>query len=153
MTVRLNRHRESISNYFDEILEGIGKRGSSFMDVDAVSHDKDTHRFIFQEFKEPGEALHPAQAMVLRDLAGLPRCEVWFVRRADGGRIGWARFGSLDHEELLTVEEYRERFRRWWKNEAVTPAPAQSIDQPMTADDIDWGDRNPQIAPRDKKSA
>lgn len=86
------------------------------MDVDAVSHDGATGRFLFQEFKEPHEPLSAAQRMVLRDLAGLPRCEVWFVRRI-GDQIGWMRVGLARPEQVISVREYQERFRRWWRNE------------------------------------
>lgn len=116
---QLRKFRDSISNYFDTLTQGIGKRGSSFMDVDAVSHDKDTHRFLFQEFKQPGEPLHPATRMVLEDLAGLPRCTVWFVRRLDYGCVGWVQYGSERVEELISEEEYCNRFRRWWNNEPI----------------------------------
>ena len=91
---QLRKHRDAISNYFDQIERGIGKRGSTFTDVDAVSHDGDTRRFLFREFKQDGERLDPAQRWVLRELAHLPGCTVWFVRKRDDGRIGWAVFGS-----------------------------------------------------------
>jgi hypothetical protein len=124
----LRKHRDAISNYFNTLTEGLGKRGSSFMDVDAVSHDKDTRRFLFQEFKEPDEPLHPAQEMVLRDLAGLPACTVWFVRRLPGRRIGWIdyRQGKPCLEEILTEQEYRDRFIQWWSNGAQPVAPVKA---------------------------
>lgn len=150
---QLRKYRDAISNYFDELTRGIGKRDSSFMDVDAVSHDKDTHRFLFQEFKQEGESLHPAQRMVLRDLAGLPRCTVWFVRRIEGGLIGWAEFGSGRLEEIITEADYCERFRCWWSDQKqeqkaiATSAPIKLLPIPhprdsvpmMTADEINWG--------------
>jgi hypothetical protein len=139
---QLRKYRDSISNYFDDLTQDIGKRGSSFMDIDAVSHDKDTGRFLFQEFKQEGEALHPATKMVLRDLAGLPRCTVWFVRRIDAGRIGWAEFGSGRRtEEVITTHEYRERFRRWWsgggRNGGAVKTARRSTGQ-LTAAEIHW---------------
>lgn len=123
---QFRKHPDAISNYFDALLQGIGKRGSSFMNMDAVTHDKDTRRFLFMEFKQPGEPLHPATRMVLRDLACLPRCTVWFVRRIDGGLIGFAVFGSGKREEVISEREFCERYRRWWSNE------------PLTAADIKW---------------
>lgn len=48
---------DSISNWLDDILDGIGKRGSSFTDVDWISHNlyvshdggaPDDHRFLFK---------------------------------------------------------------------------------------------------------
>lgn len=136
---QLRSDKHAISNYFDRLTEGIGKRGSSFMDLDAVSHDKDTRRFLFQEFKQPGEPLHPAQRMTLTDLAHLPRCTVWFVRRIGDGRIGWAQFRSGRREEIITESEYQERFRCWWQDHAFPPAPP-SVSQSavLTADDIRW---------------
>lgn len=127
---QLRKYRDSISNYFDALTQGLGKRASSFMDVDAVSHDKDTGRFLFQEFKQEGEALHPATRMVLRELADLPKCTVWFVRRLDNGCIGWAQFGSGHVEEVITEQEYCARFRRWWNDEPPTEPPADPKSRP-----------------------
>lgn len=146
---QLLKHRDAISNYGDSVLAGIGKRGSSFMDLDAVSHDKDTGRLLFQEFKQRDERLHPAQRLVLADLARWPRCEVWFVRRLGEDAIGWARFGSGHSEVTIGVAEYQERFRRWWFGPVAEvrvhqgparhePAPPVA---PLTAADIQWGGR------------
>lgn len=113
---QLRKDPDAISNYFDELLRGIGKRGSTFTDIDAVTHDKDTGRFLFQEFKQPTERLHPAQAMMLRDLARVPVFTVWLVRRLNAGRIGWIDFhgGRPQHEEIITEREYQARFGSWW---------------------------------------
>ena len=113
---QLRKHRDAISNYFDVLERGIGKRGSTFTDVDAVTHDGDTGRFLFREFKQDGEPLHPAQLWVLRELAHLPGCTVWFVRKRSDGRIGWAAFGSGRTEEVITAAEYRRRLQCWWEN-------------------------------------
>ncbi len=122
---QLRKYRDSISNYFDEVERGVGKRGSSFTDVDAISHDKDTHRFLFREFKHKDEPLDPAQRWVLADLAHLPGCTVWFVRRLGRGLIGWARFGSGKCEETITEGEYRRRLHCWWYADA---RPLETID-------------------------
>jgi hypothetical protein len=121
VVTQLRADKHAISNYFDELLRGLGKRGSSFMDLDAVTHDKDTKRFLFQEFKQPEEPLHPATAMVLRDLAGLERCTVWFVRRLPQRRIGWMEYraGAPQVEEIISEAEYQARYRAWWGIEAV----------------------------------
>ena len=114
---QLRKFRDNVSNYFDEIERGIGKRGSSFMDVDAVSHDGDTGRFLFREFKIEGEPLHEAQEWVLRELARLPRCTVWLVRKRADGMIGWASIGAdwkVPPEEPLTVRQYQHRLEWWW---------------------------------------
>lgn len=129
-----------ISNYFDEIERGIGKRGSTFSDVDGVSHDLDTNRFLFREFKQKDEALTKGQRWLLSALAPLPGCSVWFLRRLGDGLIGWAVFGTGKLEEVITEAEYQERLRRWWLNVPVTP-PARSAPcgfVPPTAADIPW---------------
>lgn len=137
---QLRKFRDSISNYFDNLTKGIGKRGSSFMDVDAVSHDKDTGRFLFQEFKQDREDLHPATRMVLRDLAGLPKCTVWFVRRMDNGCVGWAAFGSGKTEEVITEDEYCNRFRCWWADEPLSTRAesASTVSDMVHASEIQW---------------
>lgn len=115
---QLRKQKDAISNYFDDLVRGLGKRGSTFTDIDAITHDKDTSRFLFQEFKQPDEALHPAQAMVLRELAGLPRCTVWLVRRMRRNRIGWIDYrpGSPQFEEIISEREYQTRYAAWWAN-------------------------------------
>lgn len=111
---QLRKDADAISNYFDALTEGLGKRGSSFMDIDAVAHDKDSGRFLFIEFKQPDEPLHPAQLLVLRDLARLPRCTVWFLRRLAREVIGWTQYGADRQEELLSEREFQDRYRAWW---------------------------------------
>jgi hypothetical protein len=130
---QLRKFRDSISNYFDELERGIGKRGSTFTDVDAVTHDMETGRFLFREFKYDGEPLDPAQEWVLKELAGLPRCTVWFLRRLPDSLIGWSEFGSGRPEEVISEYEYRERLRRWWN-----PLPALKPGAELTAADIKW---------------
>jgi hypothetical protein len=117
---QLRKFPHAISNYFDEIERGIGKRGSTFSDVDAISHDLDTKRFLFREFKQPGELLHEPQRWLFRDLAGLSRCTVWLVRRMEDGQIGWAQFGVGQRcEEVISVTEYQRRLFAWWYAPAV----------------------------------
>lgn len=124
----LRKFPDAISNYFHEIELGVGKRGSTFTDVDAVSHDGETRRFLFREFKQDGEALCKAQRWVLSDLACLPGCTVWFVRRLDSGLIGWAQFGSGRPEVPITVTEYRRLLACWWNAEPICPTPATTCD-------------------------
>ena len=133
---QLRKHRDAISNYFDQLERGIGKRGSTFTDVDAVSHDGDTQRFLFREFKQDGERLDPAQRWVLRELAHLPGCTVWFVRKRDDGRIGWAVFGSGRREEAITEADYRRRLQGWWDNQPYE-APAPNGHE-LAASEIAW---------------
>lgn len=134
---QLRKFRDSISNYFDDLLRGIGKRDSSFMDMDAVSHDRDSGRFLFMEFKQPGESLHPATRMVLSDLAGLPRCTVWFIRRLGDGRIGFGEFRSGRREENISEFEFQERYRRWWFPDRP-PASLPKTSGLLTATEIRW---------------
>lgn len=139
---QLRKYPDAISNYFDGLLRGIGKRESSFMNMDAVSHDKDTGRFLFMEFKQRGEALHPATRMVLSELAGLPRCTVWFVRRLGNGRIAFGEFRSGRRQEELSEAEFQERFRRWWYPECPTAAVVNDTrDAILAAADIRWSSR------------
>ena len=135
MTYRRN-DPDRISNYFDRLERGIGKRGSSFIDIDACTHDADTGRFLFREFKREGEPLDKAQRWTLAELARLPRCTVWFVRILPEHRIGWAQFGSGLREEVITESEYQQRFRSWWNNEHVVKKIAD--DSEVTAGDIQW---------------
>ena len=114
MTQRRN-NRDAISNYFDKIEKGIGKRGSSFTDVDGMSHDRDGHKFLFREFKENGELLDAHQREALCALARLPNCTVWFLRKRGGGFIEFGVFGSGKLAEIITEEEYRSRLRVWWQ--------------------------------------
>jgi hypothetical protein len=114
---QLRFHPGSISNYFDMLLNGIGHRGSSFSDIDAVSHDKSTHRFLLQEFKREGEEIPIGQHWMLQDLARLkPAFTVWHVIRRADGAIGFAEYGTA--LSVITVNEYQERFRSWWANTA-----------------------------------
>ena len=133
---QLRKHRDAISNYFDQLERGIGKRGSTFTDVDAVSHDGDTRRFLFREFKQDGERLDPAQRWVLRELAHLPGCTVWFVRKRDDGRIGWAVFGSGRREAAITEADYRRRLQGWWDNQPPEAPGAHRGE--LAASEIAW---------------
>ena len=131
------KYPDSLSNWFDQVEHGVGKRGSTFTNIDAVSHDKETHRFLFREFKQDGESLALAQRWVLSELAHLPGCTVWFVRRCDDGRIGFAQFGTGKYEEIISVEEYRCRLARWWSNADLHDA-AVSSSGPVSAEEIRW---------------
>lgn len=138
---QLRRDEQAISNYFDSVLKGIGHRGSSFTDVDALTHDEATDRFLFQEFKNAGEQLNRGQARLLKGLARRDFCTVWCVRRLSGGHLEWCDVATRDHA-ILTVDEYREKFRAWWSN---TLAPAVETKEVaveggvLMADQIRWG--------------
>lgn len=146
---QLRFHPGSISNYFDTVLHGIGKRGSSFSDIDAVSHDLETHRFLVQEFKREDEPMTQGQHWMLKDLAAIPKhFTVWHIVRRTDGMIGFATYGQA--MGVISVTEYQDRFRRWWNNEPVLVSSAALLiatqDRPeharllvpLTAADIKW---------------
>jgi hypothetical protein len=122
-------------------MAGIGKRESTFSDVDAITHDKDGDRYLFQEFKGVGEELSTGQKMLL---AGLKRREfatVWCVRMRDDGRLDWFDVGVSKETAVITEGEYRQKVATWWgvtlpEDVAIvhveTPVPA------ITASDIGW---------------
>ena len=113
MTV-LRKDASAISNFFDRIEAGLGKRGSSFMDLDAISHDADGDRFLVREFKEVHEVMSDAQRRTLEALAKLPLVTVWVVRRTSVPDIlAWLSLSSGE-TECLTIDQYRDYVRRWW---------------------------------------
>lgn len=112
----------AMSNYFDRLLRGIGHRGSSFSDIDAVSHDGKTNRFLLQEFKEEGEDFNQAQHWMLKDISAIPEFfTVWHVVKRRDGMIGFALYGSGKPMEIITVQEYQRRFEAWWANKPDEP--------------------------------
>lgn len=139
---QLRRVPSSISNFFDRLLTGIGHRGSSFTDVDALTHDEATDRFLFQEFKNAGEALNRGQARLLKGLARRDFATVWCVRRLSDDTVEWCDVATREHA-ILTAEEYRSKFRAWWANEkrqTVSPPPIPDDDDTLIlADSIRWG--------------
>lgn len=124
-----------ISNYFDRIYDGIGHRGSSFSDIDAVSHDGKTRRWLLQEFKQETEPVDPAQHWMLRDLAALPKYfTVWLVVKRSDGLIGFAEYG--DQLRTITVDELRGRFRAWWDNVSFSPVPVVPPDDTLDPEPV-----------------
>lgn len=115
MTQRRN-DLDAISNYFDSVLRGIGHRGSSFTDVDALTHDGATGRILVQEFKRASESLTEGQRRALQGLASVApkQLQVWYVQQLPDGNLKWAQFGSGRYAEVISLDEYREKFRRWW---------------------------------------
>ena len=115
---QLRKFPDDISNYFDEIEKGIGKRGSSFSNLDAVSHDGDKpERFLFREFKHESEDLDPAQKWALEGLARLPRCTVLVIRKLNSGIIELSVFmpkRNKWHKKTITVSEYQSKIKHWW---------------------------------------
>lgn len=105
-----------ISNELDAIEHGIGHRGSSFMDFDAVSHDGPTHRWLVRELKRPGEALDPATRIALLDLALEQRWTVWYLQLWSSGEIAWADMRAPESIDVISKDEYRQRLRDWWDN-------------------------------------
>ena len=135
-----------VSNYFDALMAGIGKRGSTFSDVDAITHDSDGDRYLFQEFKREGEQMSLGQK---RLLAGLKRREfatVWCVRMRGDGRVDWFDVGVSRHVETITEGEYRRRVAAWWgvplpEDDAMPEGRELGDTRPLTAitaADIRW---------------
>ena len=108
----------AISNYFHRLTDGLGHRGSSFTDLDALTHDGSTRRFLIQEFKHEHEPMSPAQRSALEALAGLPRVTVWYVQQRSDGMLTFAFYqNSAWIVEPISAPEYQKRFSRWWTNE------------------------------------
>jgi hypothetical protein len=128
VTQRRNADPNSLSNWFDRQLTGIGHRGSSFTDLDRLdwspmvfTQNDVTGRVLVQEFKQDGEKKNPAQFRALRGLARIApqKLSVWCVVRRRDGFIGWcdvATFVRTKQTEIITLDEFRGRFRRWWEN-------------------------------------
>tara|TARA_Y100000310_G_scaffold98201_2_gene95965 strand:- start:2370 stop:2807 length:438 start_codon:yes stop_codon:yes gene_type:complete len=119
---------EALSNYFDRLTDGIGARGSSFMDIDSYVHDgrqarlylthdgKGADRFLVQEFKYQGQTVDLGQARALIAMAHQPAFTVWLIVKRDDGQIGffnylWERGRKV---ELLSEHDYQARFGSWW---------------------------------------
>lgn len=140
MTQRRN-DPDRLSNYFDHLLRGIGHRGSSFTDVDALTHDERTDRFLFQEFKRSGEQLGRGQRRLLIGLARRDYITVWCVRLREDGDLDWCNVASR-LAETISVHEYQARYRRWWNNNGGASPVADDRGNGrsglLTADDISW---------------
>lgn len=131
---QLRKQKDAISNEMDRILEGVGHRGSTFTDIDAMSHDMRTHRFLFMEFKRPNESMTSGQRMALCDLALEERMTVWYVQlwpNGDYGQIAWADMRWPDSIDFISVEEFRARYRSWWENKYELGRHAE-IDQDIS---------------------
>jgi len=111
---QLRREPGAISNWFDELERGLGKRGSTFTNLDAISHDKDTGRFLIREFKHCGESISRGQRWLLEELAKLPRCTAWILERRDPDHIVLTDLTTPAPAVVLTRIEYRRHVRRWW---------------------------------------
>lgn len=127
---------DPISNHFDRILDGLGRRGSSFSNVDAVTHNRDSRHFLFQEFKGPWEEFPNGQHELIEALAALPHVSAWCVRLLeDKNLVAWWDLGS-GSKDIITIEEYRWRFKGWWdlpeepQISVVTTAQTQFFELP-----------------------
>ena len=139
MTFRRN-DPNGLSNYFDQLLNGIGHRGSSFSDVDAITHDEVADRFLFQEFKRHDERLNRGQARLLLGLSRKNYITVWCVRQLRDGTLEWCDVATRQRA-ILSVEEYQDLFRQWWRGVVpARPAVVQGRDTvPLTtAAELKW---------------
>lgn len=110
---------DAISNKVDLMLRGIGHRGSSFTDVDGLVHDGRTDRFLFMEFKWPGEALTNGQGTALKELALESRITVWYIQvdfNEDANLVGWSDMRWPLAMDVISIKEFRARFEAWWNN-------------------------------------
>lgn len=105
-----------ISNELDDLERGIGHRGSSFFDFDAVTHDGPTHRWLVRELKRPNERLDPAVRIALLDLAQERRWTVWYLQLWADGQIAWADMRMPESIDVISRDQYRERCAAWWNN-------------------------------------
>lgn len=111
----------SISNWADRVLKGVGHRGSSFCDVDAIAYkpkmivadDGVTHRFIVQELKHEGEPSSAGQIRLLENLAQVPEFTVWGITKRIDGSVGWKDF-KTGGTMIISEQEWRARYQRWW---------------------------------------
>lgn len=118
MTVLL-KDPNAISNYFNDLVKDLGHRGSTFMDIDAVTHDREGDRFLIQEFKQPGEPVNKAQRETLNALTTLPRVQVWIIQRTQNRFVVEMTVCPHGRPEEVSVNIYRQRYARWWDCEAA----------------------------------
>jgi hypothetical protein len=137
MTQRRN-DPDRLSNYFDRLLSGIGHRGSSFSDIDACTHDGATDRFLYQEFKRQAEKINRGQADLLKALARRDYNTVWCVRPRADADLDWYNVRTRKLE-VISVKEYRELVRRWWRSDEGAPQNTWES-APVTPDvtEINW---------------
>jgi hypothetical protein len=117
MTQRLRVTDGGRSNRMDRRMAGVGPRGGSFMDVDAISHDRSTGRFLVQEFKGPDEGISRPQRETLRALAALGTWfTVWIVveRAAGGLRLITLWADGTETCEDVTDVGYQAAVSAWW---------------------------------------
>lgn len=129
------RDPDRISNFFDTLFQGIGHRGSSFMDIDALVHDVRTDRLLLMEFKWDGNRIPTGQALALRAVARKPDWTVWCLYRLADDRV---RAYELVDDAIttLTPVEARTWLAGWWANRYV-PLKA-FIQQQESLSDEDW---------------
>jgi hypothetical protein len=138
MTQRRN-DPDAVSNYFDHLMDGLGHRGSSFADIDSVSHDDRpslvaTHdggprdRFLIQEFKRQGEKPSRGQSRLLRALVKIQGFTVWHIIKRDDGYIGFYDYRSEKGVpiEKISEGEYQTRVASWWNRRATESRPVSA---------------------------
>lgn len=116
--------RVGLSNWFAAIIQAKGHRGSSYTDLDAVTHDRTTGRFLIQEFKPEGATVNQGQLLTLQALASLrPTFTVWVVVKCQDLSIALTVLtGSNEEPELiLSPQGYLEKYLNWW-NDVKIPA-------------------------------
>jgi hypothetical protein len=71
---------------------------------------------------------------VCQDLAELPRCTVWILRRFENGIIAFEQLGANPVQELLTEAQYLDRLRAWWYPAAWTAVTPRNPPELTAAD-------------------
>lgn len=114
---KYRKNPEDISNHIDDVLDGIGARGSSFTDVDRLTmvHNGTAKppRFLLQELKWGGEECDSSKRWLLRDAARIPHVDAWLTRVIDSNTIEVTVYPSSEPRQLSN-KEYRELFADWW---------------------------------------
>ena len=106
---------DPISNHFDELFQGIGHRGSSFMDIDGLMHDGKNQRFLTLEFKHLGEEFDKAAAWALTDFAKKPGCQAIAIRILEKDIAYRVKFFPEEIvQDQLSPRAVRNIVRDWW---------------------------------------
>lgn len=119
---KLRRDTQDISNYIDDLTDGIGDRGSSFRDVDrlTVVHDGKRGRWLYQSLKWRAEWEHMTDRerrshdWNLSALACLPPFTALRVVVEPNGDLTVYNYRTNKEHRLLPAA-YTDAFQRWWK--------------------------------------
>lgn len=117
MTRLRKEHPDSVSNWLNQLLAGVGHRGSSFMDIDLLKivNDGPTDRFLFIELKDRDEKqINRGQERTLVGLARVPHHTVIGIHRQQHRRIDLRHFNVNSLRRDVSEEEARIVVSNWW---------------------------------------